>query len=740
MNSSLTKVFISHAGPDWRMADRLADDLRAAGNHITVDVDDLKVGEDVIQFMNDGISTADFIIILHSQHTAHAINQTVEVSAAIWNEKNQSGATCLIVRLDGTELPPLLGPKIFVELGKDTEEGYANALEKLVARIGKSEHPTATVSRAFSATGGNPFRRTRAEYFEEDLDLLARTFAPPDQSRLSKLEDSAPCILEGPRGTGKSMLLMSLRARNYLSYRSNEQKSKVFGAYLKLTRGALANVIDVGENSDRVDRMLRETSAQELFACIFESIVAEVHFCLQNNLLQSSENDERELSRSLSSLIAVDECLSIEALLRSLASLRRSITAYLRRTIVYGEEVSAPTVVFDHDVLGAGIQLLKESLSELEGYRVLVLLDEYENLLAFQQEIINGIAKVAAPTFSIKIARKKSVVYPSSTPLGQELQETHDYSRINLVYDLADSHQRAAYLALLQRFVGNLVREELNQDTSLESMLPKRRTCEVDREDWLAAICELGKVERREFDRWPRQRRQEKITYYGTAATYRCLRGRQKKRFSGHEELAFISSGVIRYFQEILAIGYYLWQEGVHESGSEVCISPKLQNRAVHLVSAHNLTSLSRNVEGFGEKLRFFLLDLGGCLRHKLLKHGSEPEAGRITIKDPEGLAKKEMSELRALLDAGVREGVFEMRDGLPGYLPKHADGAQPVEYVICRIFAPVLGISPRARWRTETTCRELRELLGRAGRVQFIRLLKSRWVSAVNEKQEVLL
>ena len=212
MTSSLTQVFISHAGPDWRMAKRLANDLRTLGNHIAVDMDDLRLGDDVVQFMNDGITEATFILILYSRHTAAALNQMVEMNAAVWNEINQSGAVCMVVRLDGSPLPPLLGPKKFCEIEPENEDSYAHALEAIAEKVNRAEHPTLTVSRAFSVDGGNPFRRTRAEYFEDDQDLLARTFAPPDQSRLSKLEDVAPCILEGPRGTGKSMLLISLRA------------------------------------------------------------------------------------------------------------------------------------------------------------------------------------------------------------------------------------------------------------------------------------------------------------------------------------------------------------------------------------------------------------------------------------------------------------------------------------------------------------------------------------------------
>ena len=741
MASPLTRVFISHAGPDWRVAERLGEDLKAAGNHITVDLDNLGLGDDVVQFMNDGIADADFILIIHSRHTSEAINQIAEVNAAVWNQINQSGAVCIIVRLDDASLPPLLGPKLFVDLNPESEESYGKALETLVKNIGESEHPTLTISKAFAVDGGNPFRRTRAEYFEEDRELLARTFTPPDESRLNKLEDVAPCILEGPRGTGKSMLLISLRARNYLSGPKRERGPSIFGSYLKLTRGALSNVMDLLQDEGSVDAMLQETSSQELFVCVVEAILSEVTYCISNELVECSAADERSLARELDALFSIAVPSSrLEDVLRALGSLRRSITGFLRTRFVYGQNADVPTVAFDAAVLGEAVDAIKREIPTLGDHGFVILLDEYENLYPFQQEIVNGLAKSAAPRFSIKIARKHSTSYPSSTPSGQELQETHDYSRIDLVYNLAEAQQRAAYLNLLDRFVRNVVKVELNEDVTLEGLLPSFRTQEVDAGRRLSAITELCKVGVAEFESWEKKRRNEKITYYGGAATYRCLRGRQRKRFAGHEELAFVSSGVIRYFQEMLAIAYYLRSEEEGEIEPGAGIAPDIQNRAAHLVSAHNLTSLSRNVEGLGEALRFFLLDVGGCLRHKLLKHSSEPEAGRICLRDPEKLDDPGMAELRRVLDAGVREGVFEMRDGLPGFLPRHTTDAQPVEYLICRMFAPVLGISPRARWRTETTCNELLRLVDRRGRLQAIRVIKSRWVREADDKQASLI
>ena len=159
-------------------------------------------------------------------------------------------------------------------------------------------------------------------------------------------------------------------------------------------------------------------------------------------------------------------------------------------------------------------------------------------------------------------------------------------------------------------------------------------------------------MQTQKFESWDAQKKREKITYYGEAAIYRTLhshKGRQRaKRFAGFKDLAFLSSGVIRYFQEIVAVGYYLTFDDQSPRPRELVIPPENQSRAVHLVSTHNVTTLSRNVETQGETLKYFLFDLGDCLRQKLLKHTSEPEAGRLTITDPEILEDPEFEAQRS--------------------------------------------------------------------------------------------
>ena len=113
----IKKVFISHAGKDADVATTLAQHLKNAGHDAKVDTIDLTLGDNTIKYMNEGIANAAAVIILFSKHTPTADWQKLEIDAAVWNEVAQDGGTCIVVSLDDTPLPPVLGQKKYGRQG-----------------------------------------------------------------------------------------------------------------------------------------------------------------------------------------------------------------------------------------------------------------------------------------------------------------------------------------------------------------------------------------------------------------------------------------------------------------------------------------------------------------------------------------------------------------------------------------------------------------------------------------------
>ena len=734
---SITHIFVSHATADAEIATELAQHLRNAGHETKIDTQDLALGDNPIAFMNEGISNANAVIILFSKHTRAAPWQNLEIDAAVWNQVAHAGGRCIVVRLDDTQIPPVLGPKVYGRLIPEDQASLKKLVEDLCNVLFSGPTTSSLVAEAFKPNSQNPFRHLRAEFFENQPDLHAKTFALPDAVKVGALEDMKPCILEGSRGTGKSMLLLSLRARNVLLRCTSEKGApQRFGFYLKLTRGAICNVgirFETEHLSSTTDTgILTDVAAQELILQMMESLFSELAYCVEHDLIDHDRLVERRLCEEADELLLDSKdgrAISLIELQLKLSRLHRGLANFIRRRFIYGETVHVPIATLDLEQFKRVIGLVRQHIPSLEASMFVILLDEYENLFSYQKRIINSMLKLGPPQISVKIAKKLASEDVPGTTTGQELQEIHDYTRVPLVYNVEDVSEQNAYYELLRHIVSNMAGLEGTEQVDVDKLLPRFPDLEIDETLWLTEVAKLSKTTPEEFADLPDEKQQERRTYYGVAATYRVLlrkRGRHaEKRFAGFSELALLSSGVIRYFQEFLSVGYHLAFGDHPPPQGAFTLSPDRQSKAVHIVSQHNLTTLSRNVEQYGEELKYFLLDLGDCLRHKLLKHTSEPEAARLTLKDPEMLEDITMKKLKRILAVGEREAVFQTKEGLPAFKPKHGSDPQPAEFNICRIYAPVLQVSPRLRWRTNIKCQHLQCLLQPGMRAQAVQELK---------------
>ena len=733
-------IFISHAGRDSEIAKRLHDDLKMVGHDVCIDLEELKFGDDTIDFMNKAIMDSHTVIIIYSENTRNAAWQKLEINAAVWRRVSHGG-TLIVLTLGSVELPPVLGPGKYASLDDDR---YQDTVQKLCSYITQQKSETSKINEALKEESSNPFWRVRAEYFDEkDPRLLAKSFSPPDAAKIQMLEEMKPCFLEGSRGTGKTMLLLSLRARILCARDSRKKISDIFGCYVRLDRGAFCNAgthLTSHDHTARIENKtlnrLIDTFAQEFYLGTIESLVSEISHCARDSKLTVDPVSETRLIQSIVDAIAQPGNVSqlekgtifrFEGLLEHLSDMRRQLSEYIRRSFIYEEVVSIPFVCFDIEMFKRIVRLIRSEIRSLESSHVTILLDEYENLLSYQKLVVNTLVKFGPPEISVKVARKVGSEEVSGTTVEQELQETHDYNRVTLIYPVERKNDFARYIDLLENMVGRLFSSQDLTAISLEKLLPRSADDEIPHEAVKEEVIRLVTSDR--FESWNIQKQNKKLFYYHDAAIYRQLSGkRTKKRFSGHRELAFISSGVIRYFQEILGMAYYLQSNGA--DGVLQSIDPSFQTDAVHAVSNHNLATLSRNVETYGERLKYFLLDLGDCLRQKLLNHSSEPEAARLALRDPELLMNPDYDILNRMIGIGIKEGVFQLVDGRPGLRPKHIHDPQPVDINVARIYAPALEISPRLRWRSEVSCVELMGLLDDSRRKSTKRALIGRFAS----------
>ncbi|MFX1538409.1 MAG: hypothetical protein ACFFDI_29815, partial [Promethearchaeota archaeon] len=138
--------------------------------------------------------------------------------------------------------------------------------------------------------------------------------------------------------------------------------------------------------------------------------------------------------------------------------------------------------------------------------------------------------------------------------------------------------------------------------------------------------------------------------------------------------------------------------EKVNVKGGER-IPARCQTWAANIVSIAWLDRIRGvyDMHQHGEKTYQLVLDLGDIFRERLLNHLTEPETITISIQHPLNLRARVCSALKQILNDGTKESVFYERK--QSMKPKTPLASQTKEYVLNRVYAPVLGSSYRPRW-----------------------------------------
>jgi len=123
------RVFVSFAGSDRVMADRLRQDLEGYGIGTFVDVLDMAPAANIVRVISDALTQSDYCVLLWSQSCVDRPWVEAEWSAAFALEIKQRRVFLFTVRLDATPVPSLLAPRRHLDAFDDN---WAGAVDELV--------------------------------------------------------------------------------------------------------------------------------------------------------------------------------------------------------------------------------------------------------------------------------------------------------------------------------------------------------------------------------------------------------------------------------------------------------------------------------------------------------------------------------------------------------------------------------------------------------------------------------
>lgn len=124
----MPKVFISHSSVDNKFALKLAQDLKEAGIPVWLDVWEIKVGDMIVEKVEEAMAESDFLVVVISKASMNSRWVQEELSAAKTIEIGKRGIFILPALIESCKLPPLTASKRYA----DFRENYQNGLREIL--------------------------------------------------------------------------------------------------------------------------------------------------------------------------------------------------------------------------------------------------------------------------------------------------------------------------------------------------------------------------------------------------------------------------------------------------------------------------------------------------------------------------------------------------------------------------------------------------------------------------------
>lgn len=564
------------------------------------------------------------------------------------------------------------------------------------------------------------FGSYRAEWLSERIYEL---FTEP--AYFPEMMAPTACVLEGGRGTGKTTVLRGLSYQGQFAiHKERPEKMRDIefaGCYIRID----TNAVTAFQGPE-----LQESEWVKLFGHYFNLLVCEQllsFYTWYTDLLQLPDKDRTENFHHVAISLNLQSGKNADALLASVQNAVVSFEAYINNV---ADSPRRPLL----SMQGAPIRLLAEALhgiASLRRIRYFVLLDEYENLLQYQQRIVNTLIKHGAKNLTYKVAIRE-LGWKCRTTLNadEQLRTPADYVRINIGEKLQgkvfrdfalkvcnDRIQRLRIPGVTPKTSINELLEPLTDDEEAALLVGVSELAEVRQQVestlrdhgketeivltdtdvllmrfWARATNRPIKDVAAEAREKPAQWRNRK-TNYAHAMLYTLRRGKRgiRKYYAGWDTFIQLADGNLRFL--LALVDQCLHLQLREEKSLEIPISASQQTVAARAVGKSNLADLE-GLSIYGAKLTKLLLGLGrvfGVLAAQ--GEGHAPEQTQFELSDEATVGRDE--EVINLLQAAVMHLALVRPTGTK---PTDDGDTRDYDYMIHPIFAPFFEFSYRRK------------------------------------------
>ena len=602
----------------------------------------------------------------------------------------------------------------------------------------------------------NPFSNNRAEYMED----VWRYYVPFGDLNM---DNAKPLVIEGGRGTGKTMFFLCNSWRAMLSKHSQGSASPIKEYLLQKSIG-LYYKVDPSFVAAMNENCRQQSEWETVFSTYLSSVLVKelVEFLLKARDEQViTRAYELQLARKYGQIFRgkVDTCISFEGMIADIECLLNDI-----EDVVNNPDLKECS--FRKTRVGNGLSSFVDEMykiNDLNGVTVRIYIDEYESLVEWQQSLINTLIKKSDKRIIYNIGMKPMGMKTFSTLAAEEqLQETHDYKYVKLDDILLADDYKTMVLQICQKrlelfqeqegislnsvdirtYLGESdiskeiqileaknrpkfyqkLREIIENKGATNKDLAEKELCEnaslinarlhlalLMRSKYAVSVDELLEC----YQAWCNQEKNDKSKKY--AEWMHTMKNglvfllakecHVKKMYYGFETFLALSSGTIRYFLELCEQTINIALRDGFSWNQASCIDISIQSRAAYYIGNKKVMEIESYAED-GRVLRVFAQCLGELFQdlHRNSKSTvAEPEQNHFCT---DSLTHSEI--LKKKISSAVQWSILLTT---PSTKDKESIKTNMVDYHLNKIYAPFFGISCLRKRKISLSSAELEDM-----------------------------
>ncbi|WP_461791213.1 ORC-CDC6 family AAA ATPase [Pedobacter sp.] len=316
----------------------------------------------------------------------------------------------------------------------------------------------------------NPFNITKAvDYSDLEIDKFWVDIPGGNGfSDIVKPQQVMPIMILGGKGSGKTHIMRYFSFNLQKIRYGNDllkfiEKDKYIGVFLRC--GGLNSSKFIGESQS-------SDAWKNIFSYYFELWLSQLVINIIEEILQTNPEisvDERDICKQINNLFDLDvtnEFASFSELKTYLQKLQRGIDYEVNNCAITGEKISSSRILVSPGKLIFGLpKILQNAFEFFKDCQFLYLIDEYENLLDYQQKYINTLIREREDPVSFRIGARWYGIKTYKTFSGNEdLKIESEYEKIiidQLLRDRQDAYAEFAKQIFMSRlkqagFIGSL--------------------------------------------------------------------------------------------------------------------------------------------------------------------------------------------------------------------------------------------------------------------------------------------